>query len=160
MCELLHGDAHHQERYDHGDITEAVDEEAVAFADGRDHYAGDGGADEARGIHHGRIERDGVGDVGALIHHLNHEGLAGGHIESVDEARMRASAMISQTVMMGRGPEGERERLNHGEDLGDHDGAMPVPAIHPDTGEGPEHEGGDLAGEAYDAEEAADPVSR
>ena len=82
--------AHHQQRGDDGDVADAVDEEAPAFAGGGDEQAGERRADEARHVDHGGVDGDGVGEVGAVLDHLDHEGLAAGHVEGVDDALHRA----------------------------------------------------------------------
>ncbi len=79
-------DAHQQQRSDHREVADAVDEEAPAFADGRDDEAGDGGADEPRAVGHRGVDGDGVAEVVAVVDHLDEEGLAAGHVERVDQA--------------------------------------------------------------------------
>ena len=84
--DLRHVETHGKERGDDGDVADAVDEEAPAFAGGGDQHAGERGADEAGDVDHGGVDGDGVAEVGAVVDHLHHEGLAAGHVEAVDDA--------------------------------------------------------------------------
>jgi len=78
--------AHGVERGDDGEVTDPVNQEAVAFAgDGNDH-TGERRADEARQVDHGRVHGDGVAEVLFVFYHLDEEGLAAGHVEGVDRA--------------------------------------------------------------------------
>lgn len=79
-------DAHGQERRDDGDVGDRVDQEAPTFADGGDDGAADGRPDDARGVEHRRVQGDGVGQVGAVLDHLDDEGLPRRRIEGVDDA--------------------------------------------------------------------------
>ena len=79
-------DAHHEQGDDDGDVADAVEGEAPAFADPGDQHAGDGGAEEAGEVEHAGVEGDGVGEIFAFFDELHDEGLAGGDVEGVDEA--------------------------------------------------------------------------
>src|SRR5579862_4642860 len=76
---------HGEQRSDHGEITQSIDEEAVAFADDGDDHSGKSGSDETRSVDHGGVERDGVAEVSASFDHLHEEGLPRGHVEGVDQ---------------------------------------------------------------------------
>jgi hypothetical protein len=45
-----------------------------------------GGPEEPRGVDHRRVEGDGVRQIGAVFHHLDHHRLPRWHVERVDEA--------------------------------------------------------------------------
>ena len=77
---------HRQQRKDHRDVADAVDQKAPAFADGADDHARDRRADQPRGVDHRRVERDRVRQVLAPLHHLDHERLARRHVEGVDQS--------------------------------------------------------------------------
>ncbi len=72
-------------RGDDGEVADSVDEEAPAFAIERDDHAGERGADEARNIDDGRVERDRVAEVALVIDHFDQKGLAAGHVEGIDQ---------------------------------------------------------------------------
>ncbi len=61
-------------------------------------------------VDHGRVDGDGVGEVGAVLDHLDHEGLAAGHVEGVDDALHGAEGenLGDGDAMREREP-GERE---------------------------------------------------
>ena len=154
------GHAHHEERGDDGDIAGAVDGKAVAFADGCDDNAGDGGTDEAGDVDDGGVERDGVREV-LLIgfacvarDHLDEEGLAAGHVEGIDKPLKDAEG---DDLVDGDDPCesecGECERLDAGKNLGPDEQLTTVDAIDEDAGEGCEKESWDLPGEADGAEQ-------
>ena len=149
--------AHHEQRDDDGEVADAVDGEAVAFADRGDDEAGEGRADEAGDVDHGRVEGDGVAEVLLVISssdHLDEEGLAAGHVEGVDEALHHAERDdLVDGDDLGEGERGEDERLDCREDLGPDEEVAAVEAVDEDAGEGREQEGGNLAGEADDAEQ-------
>src|SRR5215472_6437016 len=86
--------------------------------------------------------------------HFDDEGLAGGHVEGVDQAREeRERDDFPDSDDAGEREDGQREGLKHREDLSDDDGSVAIPAVDPDAGDGSEDEGRDLAGEADDSEE-------
>ena len=60
-------DPHRQQRQDHGDVADPVDQETYARADGRDEHAGDGRTDQLRAVHHGGIQRDGIAQVARAL---------------------------------------------------------------------------------------------
>ena len=83
----LHGlDVHHQQRGDHGKIAEAIQQKTPAFADGRNHQAGNSRTNQARAIRHGRIDGDGITEIAAVFHHLHQKRLAAGHVKGIDQA--------------------------------------------------------------------------
>ena len=145
---------HHQQRSNDRDVADAIDEKAPAFVGGRDQQSRQRGADESRRIHHGRVDGDGVGEVGAILDHLDHERLAAGHVERVDDALHGAQRqhLGDGDAMREREPR-QRERLHHGERLRPHQHFAAVDAIDDDTRKGREQKGGYLAGEADGAEQ-------
>ncbi len=151
---LLPDDVHQQQRDNHGDITEAVDEEAITLAKGGDDDAGQRGADEPRSIHHRRVERDGVAQVGAVLHHLHHEGLPRGHIEGVDRALEQAERDdLSHGNSSAQRQCGQPEGLDHRQNLSDDQGAMTVQTIDPDARERPDEQERNLQREAGNTEQ-------
>ena len=76
----------------------------------------------------------------------------------------RLSARTCQMLIdAGERQPRQRRRLEHGEDLGDHQQPVAVPAVDEDAGEGGEQERGDLPGEADQAEQerrAGQPVDQ
>jgi hypothetical protein len=154
------GEAHHEQGEHDGDVAEAVDGEAVAFAHGCDDDACDGGADEAGHIDDGGVEGDGVGEVLFVRlacvggDHLDEEGLAAGHVEGVDETLEGTEGDdLVDGDDLGEGKPGHRERLDTREDLGPDEQLAAVDAVDEDTGEGCEEEGWNLSGEADQSEE-------
>ena len=145
---------HHEQRGDDREVADAVDEEAPAFAVGSDDHAGERRADEPREIDHGRVERDGVAEVALVFDHLDHERLAAGHVECVDETLHHAEREdVGDGDAMRERERGKGERLHRGEHLRPDEDLALVQAIDPDAGEGREQEGGNLAHEADDAEQ-------
>src|ERR1019366_2989692 len=129
-------EAHHEQADDDADVADAVYQEAVAFAHAGDEDAGDGRSDEARGVDHGGVDGDGVAEVFALFHHLQHEGLACGQFERVDHAlHEREHNDFPHGDDAGKGQACQGERLQHGNGLQDDDGAVPVPAVDPHAGD-------------------------
>ena len=76
---------HEHQADDHGDVADAVDKEAPAFADRRHRDARYRGSDHARGVEHRRVEGNGVDQV-FLADHIHDERLARGNVEGVDYA--------------------------------------------------------------------------
>ena len=121
-------------------------------------------ADEPRHVDHGGVDGDGVAQVAAVFDHLHQEGLAAGHVEGVDEALHDAEGEdpvdgdACASVSAARASDcSMRERLRPDQQL------AAVEAVDPDAGEGREEEGGNLAGEADDAEQqrrAGEPVDQ
>ncbi len=146
-------DVHEEQRGDDGDVGDGVDEEAESFADVVDQEAGGGGADRAGGVHHGGVEGDRVGEILPVLHHLDGEGLAGGHVEAVDQALTKCKRDDLPDFDMGECEQGQRERLQAGKDLGDDQELAFVPAVRPDATERGEEEERDLPGEGDGAEE-------
>src|SRR5258707_593108 len=82
--------------------------------------ARDGRSEQARAVDHRRVERDRIGQVGAVFDHLHDEGLAGRRVERVDDALEGAQDEDPHDVDgPGQGEAGQRERLQHREGLGD-----------------------------------------
>ena len=69
------GDAHREQRAEHGEEARGVDREAPAGADHGDHDAGDRRAEDAREVEEARVERDRVRQL-VLADHLERQVLA------------------------------------------------------------------------------------
>ena len=74
-----------QQREPDGQDHERVDDERRRDAEAGDDQARHRRPHDARGVERGRIERDGVDEVG-LAHYLGHVRLAGGHVERLRQA--------------------------------------------------------------------------
>ena len=121
LCALLigAGHAHHEQRDDDGDVADAIDEEAPALVFYGDEKSGEGGSDQSGHVDHRGVDGDGVGEVGAVLDHLDHEGLTAGHVEGVDDALESAEGKnFADGDAIGEGEPREGERLKHGEGLG------------------------------------------
>ena len=103
---------------------------------------------------HGGIEGDGIAQILAGFDHLHHEGLAGRHVEGVDEALGQAQP---EDVRDGDGPaqgqHRQRERLEHRKHLRDHEGGVPVPPIDPYSSKRRQKERWDLSGKAHHSQQ-------
>ena len=149
-CEVFH----RQQRRNYRQVTEAVNQEAPAFAGDRNHRAGNRWTDQTRRIDHGRVQRDGIGQVLAVFHHLDDKGLPRRHIESVDRPLKHTEQDdVDDGNAMAQRQRRQAEGLNHRQRLRDHQHAMAIPAIDPDTRERPQQQHGDLAGEAHQTEQ-------
>ncbi len=150
---LFKGQAHGGKRGDDGNIADSVDKEAPALTGGGDEQARQRGTDEAGGIDHRGVDGDGVGEIGAVADHLDHEGLAARHVKGIDDALHHAEGedFANGDAVVEREP-GERERLHHGKGLCPKKDFATVNAVDEDASEGREEEGGNLAGEANGAQ--------
>ena len=129
-------------------------EKAPALAGDRDQHSGQRRADQARHVHHRRVDGDGVLQVALVVHHLHHEGLAAGHIEGIDAALHHAQRQQQGMVMWPRERQrGQRQRLDHGEGLRPHQHLAAVEPVHPYAGEGRQQKGGNLPGKADRAQQ-------
>ena len=140
------GEAHQQKRGDDGEVGDAVDQEAGAFAGARDDEAGNGGADKASGVDQRGVEGDGVAQVllGAADH-LDQEALAAGHVEGVYESLQGSEGEdLADGDAVREGQGGERERLPSTEKLGGDEQLPAIEAVHPDAGKGRQKSGADL----------------
>ncbi len=77
---------HHQQRHNDGNIADAIDKKAPALIGCGNQQSSQRRADEARHVHHGRVNGDGIGKIVAALHHLHHERLASRHVEGIDDA--------------------------------------------------------------------------
>ena len=144
---------HHQQRGDHRHVREPVEQEAPALAGQRHQHAGHRRPHEARSVHHRRVQGDRVRQVGAILHHVHHEGLARGGVERVHDPLDQAEQQdVRDGDHAGERQPRQGERLRHRQHLRGDEHAVAAPAVHPDAGERREHEGGDLAGKADEAE--------
>ena len=150
---LARGDSHGKQRCNDSEITEAIDQETVTFAERGDYDSGDGGPEKSSHIHHGRIQRNGVAQVSAILNHLNDEGLASRHVEGIDDALSQPQPdYFADGNDSGQSESGQCEGLQHRENLSYHEGLMAVPAIHPHTGEWPQKKTWYPRCEAHDAQ--------
>src|SRR5208337_3015396 len=139
---------------DDGDVADSIYQEAPSLAGGRDQHAGERRANEAGDIDHGRVDGDGVAQVGAIVDHLHHERLAAGHVEAVDDALRNAEGQDPGNIdVAGECECGEGERLQHGGCLRPYKDLAAVEAVNPDACEGSNDEGGNLACKAHRTEE-------
>jgi hypothetical protein len=88
-------------------IARGIDREAATDAHDATSAAATTGPDEPAGVHQGGVEGDGVGQVGAVLHHLADEGLAGRHVEAVDHRLERSERHeVPDGHETGQGEEG------------------------------------------------------
>ena len=103
-------EAHLLERQQRAEIAEAVGEEAERFAEGVNDEAADRRSYHARGVEERRVQRDGVADVLAPVHHVRDERVARRHLEGVEQpARQdeRENYLIGNQIGEGQKSEGE-----------------------------------------------------
>ena len=133
--------ADHQQRGDHRAAHQAVQAEAPDFAEAGDHRAADHRADEARAVHQHRAEGDGVGQVLLAADQLHQLRLARGRVEGIDQAEHEVGRDQVPGLHVARGDQRQhRQRLREREALRDQQHlAFPAP-VHPDAGEGAEHQ--------------------
>jgi hypothetical protein len=134
--------------------AEAVHDKTPALADGGDQDSRDRGADQAGGVDHGRIQRDGVPQVlGVPLDHVHDEGLADRHVERVNGAQQDAEDNDRPDAdRVGEDQDGEGQSLNQGKRLGQEEHLVPVPAVGEDAGERGDHEHRQLPRETDDPE--------
>src|ERR1700685_3044874 len=151
----LHGrDRHGEQGSNDREITEAIDQEAIALAEDGNNDSGNRGAEKSSHVYHGRVEGNSVAQVGTVLDHLNHEGLARGHVEGVDDALSQPQPnYFANGNDSGQSQSSQRERLQHGENLRDDQGSVAVPSVHPDTGERSQKETWYPGREANDAQQ-------
>ena len=92
MLQRLGRNAHHQQRRNHRDVADTIHEEAPALIGCGDEHSRQRRTDQARQVHHGGIDGDGVGEIGAFFDHPNHERLPARHVESIDHSLHRAES--------------------------------------------------------------------
>ena len=112
---------HHQQTRDDRHKADPVDQEAHAFADGRDQQSGHSRTQNPGRIEHRRVQRDGIEKV-VLAGHVDDERLPAGHVEGIDytqEAAQREN--VPDLHASGERQRGQGERLQHGKGLGDDD---------------------------------------
>ena len=137
--DLGHIEAHREQRCNDGEVTQAIEQEAPAFAESSYNDAGDGGAEKTRGVGHGGVDGDGVAEVAPVVHHMHEEGLASGHVEGVDQA-LKSSERddFRKGYDVRQSQCGESERLDGGERLSPYQQAASIEALDPDSGERPQ----------------------
>jgi len=105
---------HRKQRGDRGEIAQRVDQEADRDSYHRDEHAGNRRADDRGGIEDRRVQGDGVHQV-LLAHHLDLEGLPGGHVESVDHAGRKSGDHHHPVARVTCGTQHEQSERRHDE---------------------------------------------
>ena len=102
--------------------------------------------------------------VALVFDHLDHEGLAAGHVEGVDAALHHAQReQQGNGDVAGERQRGQSQRLDHGEGLGPDQHLALVEPVYPHAGEGRQQKGGNLPGKADRAQQqgrAGEPVDQ
>ena len=78
--------AHQQQRCDHREVANSIDQETPAFAESSNHYSRNRWSDEPRAICHRRIDRDRVAQVAPVFDHLHQKRLPPRHVEGIDQS--------------------------------------------------------------------------
>src|SRR5580693_8905334 len=131
---LARGNFHRKQRSNDSEITEAIDQETITFAERGDYDSSNGGPEKSSHVYHGRIQCNGVAQVSAVFNHLNDEGLASRHIEGIDDALSQPQPNdFANSNDSGQSQTGQGQGLQHGENLSYHQGLVAVPSVHPDT---------------------------
>ena len=129
-------DYHGEQGSNDREITEAIDQEAIAFPKRRDNDSSNRGTEKSSHVYHRGVERNSVAEVGAVLDHLNHEGLARRHVESVDDALSQPEPDdFANGNDSGQGQTGQREGLQHRKNLRHDQGLVAIPSVYPDTRE-------------------------
>ena len=113
--------ADHEERRDHDQERQAVEQERGRHAEARDQERGDRGPDDARAVEGRGVERDGVAEV-SPADHLGHERLARRHVDDVgaaEEQRQEPDVPVAHVPTPDE--RRERERLQAERRLGRND---------------------------------------
>jgi hypothetical protein len=141
--------AHHHERRDHGEEADAVDQEAPALTESGDDEPGERWSDEPGTIRHRGIDRDGVAEIVAVVHHLHKEGLAGRHIEGVDKPLQHTECDdLANRDAMAEGECGHGQRLDRCSSLRPEQQTPAAEPLHPHGGKGAKQERDNLSGKA------------
>ena len=111
---------HQQEGDDDGEETEAVQEKTHRRVRPDQHHTGEDRPDESGQIEAQRVQRDGVGQRVALVHHIRDERLLRRHVVGVHDApetgKQRDMPGLNRDRMVGS-EDGQHERQRHGERL-------------------------------------------
>ena len=103
-------------------------EKAGGFAGGHDQGAGEGRPQHAREVEGRGVERDGVGQIGAIIHELGEEALAVGPVETLNDALKQREGEQERKTGDAREDQGrEQQRVDECGGLGGEEDAA---AIH------------------------------
>ncbi len=137
-------------------------EKAPALACRCDQHSGQRRPNQPRHVHHRRIDGDGIAQIGAVVHHLHHEGLAPRHVECIDDALHDAQKQNqSNRDVPGECERRQRKRLNHGQRLRPHQHLSAIEPVNPNAGEWRNKKRRNLAREAHRAQQqrrAREPV--
>ncbi len=146
-------DLHHRQAGNYRQETNAIGEEAPAFADGGNDDSCKRRAHYARAIEHGRIERNGIHQIGARDH-IDHEGLAGGQINGIDHAGKggQRDNLPDLYTVRKRDPGQDKRKEHHG-GLGEDQDLSAVEAVGQSPADGRQQENRDLRGECYGPQE-------
>ena len=146
--------ADERQREQDGEVGEGVHAEAPALAVGRDDRAADHRADEARAVHHRRVERDGVGQIGAAADQLHQDRLARRRVAGADDAEHEvADDQMPGRDVAQRHQEEHGHRLQRGDDVRRQQHAAPVEAVDEDAGQRRQDEERHLQRERGEAEQ-------
>ncbi len=116
-------------------------------------YSGDCRADDARAVEHGRVQGDGIHQVFAADH-VDEECLPRGNVERIDHTESGGQHHdLPHLDAMGEGERRENRRQNHRRDLRADDHAPAIMTVGHDATDWRHDEHGDLAGEAYRAQQ-------
>jgi hypothetical protein len=90
----------------------------------------------------------------AVLDHLDHEGLAAGHVEGIHDALHHTESQqpVNRDVARQR-QAGQRQRLHHRQRLRPHQNLAAIQAVHPYAGEGCKQKGGNLPRKADRAQQ-------
>jgi len=142
-----------QQRRYHRDITDRVDEKTNAFAELGDHDAGQGGANDARGVDHRRVQRHGVGEIIGFDELMNQR-LACRHVESVDQSKGDAKHNDVRGLNPTRQSEQrQQQRLGQSSALTPHGNPVARVAVADHATDRSQEKYRNLRGETYDAEQ-------
>ena len=155
------GSAHREQRRDHREVGDRVDQEAPSLAHRGDQHAADRRTEDPARVHHGGVERDGVGQVGAVLDHAHHERLPRRGVEGVDHALTHLQHQhLGDGDDAGQRQHRERQRLQHREHLGDDQHAVPVPPVDEHAGHGARNKVGIWPQNPTTPSSSAEPVRR
>jgi hypothetical protein len=145
---------HGEQSGEYGDVAHPVHDNDPPLADGCDGKACDGWTNQSRAVEDGRIQRDGVGQIRAVVHHVDEERLASGDIETGGDAEHGHQQQDPACAhVVGEDERAEGKRLQHHDHLRDDHDAVFVVAVGENAGEGRDDEAGCQAGKAHQAQQ-------
>ena len=109
--------AHHQQADDHAQKRAAVQQEAIAFADGGQQHAGYGRSQDAPAVVDAGVQADGVHQV-LFADHLHQKGMPRGHVKDADHSQKQSQTEdLPDLHHPGQGQPGQQEGLEHRQEL-------------------------------------------